>query len=495
MVLWINSIGFAQNIESTYRNPVIPGDFPDPTGIRVNENYYTAGTSSDYAPNYPIYHSVDLINWNRIGSIFNTPPEWIKGDCWAPELTHHNGRFFVYYTARRKSDGVSCIGVASTNDITQTFEDHGIIIEWGKEAIDAFVFQDDDGKRYILWKAYGLDNRPIEILCSELSDDGLSLRGQAFSLTDPKKGWTGRGDEGPCLIKHKEFYYLFYSVGGCCDRECDYHVFVARSKSLKGDWEQYDKNPILQGGGLWKCPGHGTIVVTPENRFFYLYHAYHSYDFEFIGRQGLLDELLWDEKGGWPFFRFGDIPSVQAETPFKNTVQKQNTRFFDNFRSNEKELFWSVDMKLTGCLADSCFQVRVIQPVSGNYKIETAIEIPEDTNLKGLLLYGDSSNYIVWGIENQHLKLYQCTKGKRSETFSKYLNAYEIYFRIESINARFFQFHWSEDRENWYSALHFDQVLNGKWLPQWGKGLRAGLFVENQSDDMGIFSYFLMENH
>ena len=69
-------------------------------------------------------------------------------------------------------------------------KDHGIIIEWREEAIDAFVFKDDDGKLYITWKAYGLtEGRPIEILGSELSPDGLSLVGEHFTLCDHTKGW------------------------------------------------------------------------------------------------------------------------------------------------------------------------------------------------------------------------------------------------------------------------------------------------------------------
>ncbi len=233
--------------KSVYTNPVIPGDIPDPTVIRVGNMYYAAGTTSDFAPNYPLYESADLVNWKQIGSIFNEQPSWTSDSFWAPELCHHNGTFYVYYTAKRKGDRVSCIGVATTKDLRKGFTDRGIIIEWGNEAIDAFVFQDDDQKRYISWKAYGLTKgRPIEILASELSADGLSLVGEHFSLTRFDQGWKGSGDEGQCLIKHGGTYYMLYSVGGCCDNRCDYRVMVSRSKNLKTGWEQLPE-PILQG--------------------------------------------------------------------------------------------------------------------------------------------------------------------------------------------------------------------------------------------------------
>jgi len=235
-LLFIKSNGQKGN-RNTYSNPVIPGDIPDPSIIRVGNIYYATGTSFDFGPNYPIYESTDMINWKRTASVFNELPAWASDDFWAPELFYKDGTFFVYYTTKRKDNRIACIGVATTNDIRKGFTDHGIIIEWGEEAIDAFVFEDQDGKSYITWKAYGLTKgREVEILASELSRDGLHRIGNPFTLTDHTYGWNGAGDEGECLVKHQGFYYLFYSIGGCCDNRCDYRVRVARSKNLKSGW-------------------------------------------------------------------------------------------------------------------------------------------------------------------------------------------------------------------------------------------------------------------
>jgi len=309
----------------TYRNPVITGDFPDPTIIRVGKTYYTAGTSGNSVPCYPLYESTDLINWEKIGHIFNERPSWASGDFWAPELYYKDGTYFAYYTAKRKSNHISCIGVATTKDIHKGFTDQGIIIEWGEEAIDAFVFQDDDKKMYIVWKAYGLTKgRKVELLCSELSNDGLHLAGEHFTFSDYAKGWKGGGDdEGPCLTKQDGTYYLFYSNGGCCNNQCNYCIRVARSKNLRSGWEQLPE-PILQGGDVWRCPGHGTLVRTQDKRYFFIYHSFSVSEFR-IGRQGMLDELVWDKKTGWPKFKNGNTPSVVAPVPFKNTRQVRDT--------------------------------------------------------------------------------------------------------------------------------------------------------------------------
>ena len=189
-----------------YSNPVIAGDLPDPSIIRVGDTYYASSSSNDFAPVFPIFESKDLVNWKQVSAVFAEPPAWAAKDFWAPELYYLNGTFYVYYTAKRKDNGISCVGVATTKDIYQGFTDHGILIEWGNEAIDGFVFRDDDGKLYITWKAYGLTlRRDVELLCSEMSSDGLNLVGNPFSLTDRTKTWKGEAGEGQVLTKHNGF--------------------------------------------------------------------------------------------------------------------------------------------------------------------------------------------------------------------------------------------------------------------------------------------------
>ncbi|WP_339736490.1 family 43 glycosylhydrolase [uncultured Sunxiuqinia sp.] len=483
-----------------YQNPVIAGDFPDPTVIRVGDTYYAAGTSSDFAPNYPLYESTDLINWKHIGHIFNEPPDWTSKNFWAPELYYMNGTFYVYYTAKRKGDHVSCIGVATTTDIRKGFTDHGIIIEWGKEAIDAFVFRDDDDKLYISWKAYGLtEGRPIELLCSELSQDGLELVGEHFTLTDHSKGWQGAGDEGQCLVKHGDYYYHLYSVGGCCDNRCDYQVMVARSTELRGDWEQYPE-PILQGGENWKCTGHGTLVSTPDNRYFYLYHSYHATDFEYIGRQGLLDELVWDEQTDWPKLRQGTTASVKAPVPFAGTSQKRETTIIDNFSSDISVKLWQWDLNLPkpafkiakGELVLSGTAKGLgflgMRPRVGNYAMTTEVSNRSDA-AKGICIYGNHQNYLAFGCHSTGLVIFQVASGKRTElaTIATAENK-PFYLKVEVQNGRYYRFFWSEDQTVWVPFGSADDfTVDGKFLPQWGVAQRAGLFVEGDDSATGRF--------
>lgn len=491
------------NEKKVYYNPVIPGDFPDPTIIRVGKMYYAAGTTSDFAPNYPLYESSDLINWKQIGSVFNELPGWASDSFWAPELYYNDGTFYVYYTAKRKNDRVSCIGVATTKDIYKGFTDRGIIVEWDKEAIDGFVFRDDDKKLYICWKAYGLNKeRPIEILASQLSSDGLSLVGEHFSLTRYDRGWKGSGDEGQCLVKHGGYYYLFYSVGGCCDNRCSYRVMVSRSKNLKSGWEQFP-NPILQGSNTWKCPGHGTLVTTPDNRYFYMYHSYNATDFEYIGRQGMLDEVVWDDATGWPRFKNGNTPSVHAEMPFAKTRQLRDSVYSDDFSTDKNLKLWQWDLTqkkpeikiqkgvLTLFSAREGVVFAGINPKTGNYTLEA--ELAERTaDASGICVYGNSQNLLAFAANKTKLVLFQIIKGKKEVLVETTISeGVPVSLKLEAVHGRVYRFFYSTDQKNWMPfKIQNEFAVDGNFLPQWGVAMRTGLIADGKKDRLVSFSSF-----
>src|SRR3954447_11088579 len=87
---------------ASYSNPVLAGDYPDPSIIRVGDDYWATATSSEWAPHFPLLHSRDLVNWEVVGAVFRKRPAWSMGNFWAPEISHDRGRYFVYYTARKK---------------------------------------------------------------------------------------------------------------------------------------------------------------------------------------------------------------------------------------------------------------------------------------------------------------------------------------------------------------------------------------------------------
>src|SRR5688572_25614465 len=79
-----------------YQNPVMAGDYPDPSVIKVGPEYWATATSSEWGPQFPLLVSRDLVNWQLAGSVFSKRPEWSVANYWAPEITEFKKRYYVY---------------------------------------------------------------------------------------------------------------------------------------------------------------------------------------------------------------------------------------------------------------------------------------------------------------------------------------------------------------------------------------------------------------
>jgi alpha-N-arabinofuranosidase len=82
-------------------NPIIPGCNPDPTCIRVGDDYFLVTSTFEYYPGLPIYHSKDLTSWKLIGHALNRKSQLNMrtvesgGGIFAPSLRMHKGRFYL----------------------------------------------------------------------------------------------------------------------------------------------------------------------------------------------------------------------------------------------------------------------------------------------------------------------------------------------------------------------------------------------------------------
>ena len=181
--------GAAQRRRASYANPVMAGDFPDPSVLRVGRDYWAAATSSEWGPQYPILHSRDLVNWEIAGPVFRRPPAWSVGNYWAPELSEDRGRFFVYYAARKRN-GPLCVAVATARRPQGPYSDHGPLVCQEVGSIDAFPVTDETGQRYLLWKEDGNSvSKPTPIWAQRLSTDGTRLVGERRELVRNDQAW------------------------------------------------------------------------------------------------------------------------------------------------------------------------------------------------------------------------------------------------------------------------------------------------------------------
>jgi len=487
-----------------FENPVIRGDIADPSVIVVDETYYATGTSSEWAPFYPLFKSSDLINWEQAGHIFDEKPSWTSHSFWAPELFYHHGTMYCYYTARRKSDNTSYIGVAIADSTSLLFTDHGPIVEHGTEAIDAFVF-DDGGQLYLTWKAYGLDGRPIELLGSRLSDDGLRLEGEPFSLL---KDDEGIGLEGQYHFHHGDYYYIIYSAKSCCGPNSDYDVRVARSVKFRGPYEKYEGNPILSGGGgdYLSC-GHGTAVSTPDGRMFYLSHGYQPGEAFYLGRQPILHEFYVNHDN-WIEFKTGKKAVSRHDTPFANTIQKVVGDFNDDFSGGILKVDWTWNypysevstrhekgkLLLTGIPKTVNKQATVLclRPQTSNYSYETRVENSNDS-FKGLTMYGDDNNLVAIGMKGRKIILESVREGTEDILYQSDSDRKNIYFRIDVERGCYLSFSYSSDGETWSRVS--DTHLDASFLVRWDRVARPGIIHAGEYDAPAIFDYFQLTNH
>ncbi|HTA31769.1 MAG TPA: family 43 glycosylhydrolase, partial [Candidatus Cybelea sp.] len=137
--------------EVFYENPVIPGDHPDPSIIRVGKDYWATTTSSEWGPQFPLLHSTDLVNWEQVGDVFSHRPEWADRNFWAPEISQYKGRFYIYYVGHQKG-GRLAVAVAMAGKPGGPYTDHGPIVSQEHGSIDPVPCLDEHGKLYLVWK-------------------------------------------------------------------------------------------------------------------------------------------------------------------------------------------------------------------------------------------------------------------------------------------------------------------------------------------------------
>ncbi|MGM9758509.1 MAG: family 43 glycosylhydrolase [Parabacteroides sp.] len=487
--------------ENYFTNPVIHGDVADPSILRDGSTYYATGTSSEWAPYYPIFRSSDLVNWQPIGHVFTEKPAWTKSSFWAPEWYQYNGKTYVYYTARKQADNISCIGVAVADSPEGPFVDKGPVVEFGKEAIDAFILE-DQGKRYISWKAYGLDDRPIELLAARLSADGLRIEGEPFSLLRDDER---QGMEGQHWFKKGEYYYLIYSVRGCCGPQSDYAVSVARSKRLEGPYEKYAGNPILHGSQSVLSIGHGTLTDTPDGRLYYLCHAYCPGQDFYQGRQPHLQELRIGEDL-WPHFVTGEYASLSQPMPFTETAQKPVADFCDHFEAPELRTEWSwnypyctVQTRIrqgqlalwgTPIHASKAGAALCLRPTSANYRLESVV-LNQNDSWKGITLYGDDQNWISLGCVADQVAIRICLDGKEQQLAAQPMPSPVTYLRMEVTEGTKSRFFISRDGTAWQEVALQLSEETARSLVRWDRISRPGLYQSGSQE--ARFGYVKME--
>ena len=467
--------GQAACAQTASSNPIIPGDHPDPTIIRVGNSYWTASTSGDWAPEYPLYRSADLRHWTTAGAIFPEPPAWAVGSFWAPELVNDRGRILVYYVGRKRG-GPLCVAVATATHPEGPYTDHGPLVCQSDGSIDPAMARDEHGRPFLIWKEDGNSiGKSTPIWAQPLTEDLIHLTGTPTQLivNDPSTS-EGGVVEAPYILWHSGRFYLFFAGNACCGTACRYAEGVARADLLLGPWTKDPKNPIIRPNANWKCPGHGTAVKTPSGQEYFIYHAYPAAGTVYLGRESVLDRITWSSDG-WPVINDGTGPAGGTT----GLAAKQLT-FTDNFSKPGLDAGWQWPVRRspqwqlghdTLTLKPSSDSTPIFVARSLLAPIYTAEVGVKDTG--GLGVVCGSHSQIVLNRHQDHLELWQLgDRGRQVLWRSDIPHASTLWLRATSAGLSNTIFSYSLDQKRWIPA---GPALSVTELLPWDQGLRVGL--------------------
>jgi xylan 1,4-beta-xylosidase len=294
-----------------YRNPVIPGFHPDPSIVRVGQDYYLVNSSFAFFPGLPVFHSRDLVNWQQIGNAIDRPGMFdftglgVARAIFAPTIRQHSGQFYIANTC------IEC----GFNFIITARNPAG---PWSDpvflppvDGIDPDLFFDDDGRAWIANNGPPAGDPHYDghraLWIQELDLRTLKMTGPRQIIVNggvriaDKPIWT----EGPHMFKRDGWYYLIAAEGGTAGNHSE---TVFRSRRVTGPYGPGPINPILTQRDLdparrfpVQATGHADFVRTSKGQWWAVFLGTRPYaaNLSNMGRETFLLPVQW-QKHGWP---------------------------------------------------------------------------------------------------------------------------------------------------------------------------------------------------
>ena len=428
---------------STYfENPVLGGDYPDPTILRDGTDYYMTHSSFEYYPGLLIWHSEDLLNWKPITHALHTN----VGSVYAPELIKHKEKFYIYFPA----NGTNWV-VTATNPKGPWSEP--VDLKIGR--IDPGHVVDENGERYLHMSGGHF---------YELSDDGLSIISEDREVYE---GWDYPDDwlvecrcqESPKLTLREGYYYLTVAQGGTAGPATSHMVISARSKNPWGPWEHSPHNPIVRtqsANEKWWSTGHASLVDTPEGDWYMFYHGYEK-NYLTLGRQTLIEPVVWD-RDGWFTTANGSAPADSIR--ISKVKLNETIDLSDNFENGNLGLQWrlyndnsferisiadgTLTMTAEGSSPSDSPPLTVI-PYHHRYETQVEINLEEGTKA-GLILFYNEKMYA--GIEFTPNGFHRVRRGQVVKRTEPYTGKMKVFLKLINNNHQLAPY-YSEDGIHW----------------------------------------------
>lgn len=245
-------------------NPIIRHKFTsDPAAIVHNGTVYLY-TGHDEAPpgtqgyvmnDWLCFSSEDMIRWTEHPVPLKAKDfAWAKGDAYASQVAHRDGKFYWYAAVTHASFKGGAIGVAVASSPAGPFIDaRGSALITNDEAtrtvIDPAVFIDDDGQAFLFWGK-------SKCCYARLKRNMTELDGAITEISVP--GFV----EGAHVHKRDGWYYLSYGF------EFPEKVAYAMSRSIDGPWQFKGILNELAGN----CQTNRPCIIDFKGTSYFIYH-------------------------------------------------------------------------------------------------------------------------------------------------------------------------------------------------------------------------------
>lgn len=294
----------------------------DPVMAKEGAKYYVFSTG----PGITFYSSSNMVDWQPEGRVFPGQPTWAKraapsfdGHIWAPDIQHHNGKYYLYYSVSGFGKNTSGIGVTVNQTLdprspNYRWDDQGMLLQsvpgrdqWN--AIDSNIVEDGEG---VAWMSFGSFWSGIKLVKLDDSWTKLAEPQQWHSIARRERPAFAADSapepaeiEAPFIFKKNGYYYLFASWGLCCrGKDSTYKVVVGRAREVTGPYLDRAGVDMARGGGSlviegdkdWKALGHNS-AYTIDGKDLMVLHAYETAD-KYQQKLKIL-EMKWD-KDSWP---------------------------------------------------------------------------------------------------------------------------------------------------------------------------------------------------
>lgn len=504
-------------MEKVIHNPVLRGFNPDPSVLRVGDDYYIATSTFQWFPGVQIHHSKDLIHWEFVGRALDNKklldmtgiPD--SGGVWAPCLSYDNGIFYLIYSNVRNfrnyyKDVDNFLTTAS--DIRGPWSEP---VYLNSSGFDPSLFHDEGGKKYLLNQLFNhrdKENQFLGIVIQEYDAAQKQLVGTPQNIF---RGSDLGITEGPHLYKIDDYYYLICAEGGTF---YGHAVTVARSKKIMGPYELYPDNPILTSVGeesleLQKS-GHGCLVETQTGELYMAHLCARPNNNRkrcMLGRETAIQKIVKTKDGWLKLWDGGRYPKKNVPAPdLKEWIpaKRVKKKAFEEGLGDEFQTLrepadntWITfnnkrkSMVLVGRQSlESLYSQSLVGRRREDFYFYTEVVLkfePENfQQMAGIALYYDTLNYVYLNItwdeaKGKCINLLECNQGKIAKVSDMVSIPphKEIVLRIDVDNSKAI-FEWSIDKKVYHKIGEFIDIthLSDDYYDETTTGLRfTGTFV------------------